>query len=75
MRSVLLLGIVLLAGCQGTTGPFAKPTGKVDQPLYNIEMQKQRARERSMPIDDPNITPNTDSAQYGPSTGPPNGRP
>jgi len=67
-----VLGLVFIAGCQGTLGPWAnrQKTGKVDEPIYNIEMQKQRARERSPLInDDSTITPNSYSGLYGPGRG------
>jgi len=61
---------MLLVGCANTSGPFANKNrpGKVDEPLYNIEMQKQRAREgSSQPFDDVSITPNSYSGSYGPT--------
>jgi len=46
MRRLFVVGILLLAGCQGVSGPFSRPPGRVDDPLLTISEQKARARER-----------------------------
>ena len=60
-RIALLLVLVLLAGCKGTTGPLA--SRKRDQkpdPLYNSEEQKRSVRERYPYLEENrNLTPNS----------------
>ena len=69
MRRVILLGVLLLAGCQSTVGPFA-PRGpeRVDDPLLSIPEQQQRGRDRlALPEDDRGVAPRTFMDRPGPN--------
>jgi hypothetical protein len=58
MRRLLVVGILLLAGCQGVSGPFSRPPGRVDDPLLTISEQKARARERlALPDESQSVGP------------------
>jgi hypothetical protein len=59
MRHTLCLGILLLAGCQNTVGPFAaRQAQRVDDPLLSISEQQRRGRDRlALPEDDPRVSP------------------
>jgi hypothetical protein len=48
MRRILFIGIVLLAGCQGVSGPRDRlgDTRRPDNPALTIEQQKQIGRDR-----------------------------
>jgi hypothetical protein len=62
MHRILLVGVLLLAGCQNLSGPFAprKPE-RVDDPLLSIEEQQRRGRDRlALPVDSPNVAPSND---------------
>ncbi len=60
MRRLFVVGILLLAGCQGVSGPFSRPPGRVDDPLLTISEQKARARERlALPDESLNVAPRT----------------
>ena len=69
MRRVLQLGILLLAGCQTTVGPFApRQPQRVDDPLLSISEQQQRGRDRlALPEDDRNVAPRTYMDRPGPN--------
>ncbi len=72
MRRYLLLGILLLAGCEGVTGPrqHRADTTQVDDPRLTIDEQKQRGRDRLALPDTSDVLPRTynDSALLpGPS--------
>ncbi len=69
MRRMMLLGLVMIAGCNGTVGPFAnRNREKPDNPYYNVEDQKRRGRDRySLPDDSPQVGPRTGIAAYGPT--------
>lgn len=47
MRKLCLLGLLMLTGCQGTTGPFQpRGAGRVDDPRLPITEQQREARDR-----------------------------
>jgi hypothetical protein len=47
MRKLLLVGVLLLAGCQNVAGPFAaRPPQRVDDPHLSIPEQQYRGRDR-----------------------------
>lgn len=71
MRRWLLLSLMLsgLIGCSNITGPIAnrRSPERIDDPLYSIEEQERRGRERlSLPEDD-RMSPNTYMGRYGPT--------
>jgi hypothetical protein len=74
-RLILLLAVITLAGCSRFSGPLeTRRMGKVDprdekgNPLYSIDEQKQRGRERlSIPEDDFRIGPKTYSDRPSPT--------
>jgi hypothetical protein len=62
MRHILILGILCLAGCQSTIGPFAPRTPqRVDDPRNTIPEQESRGRDRYAIPDE--------SQQVGPPSG------
>jgi hypothetical protein len=69
MRRMMLLGLLILAGCQNTIGPLAnRNRERPDQAQYDIEEQKRRGRDRySLPDDSPLIGPRTGISGYGPT--------
>jgi hypothetical protein len=47
MRHLLVLGLLVLAGCQGVQGPMApRSPQRVDDPLLTIGEQERRSRAR-----------------------------
>jgi hypothetical protein len=48
MRRIILLGVLLLAGCEGTTGPLQNRgnLNAVNDPRLSIQEQKALARDR-----------------------------
>lgn len=61
MHRYILLGVLLLAGCQNLVGPFAsrKPE-RVDDPLLTISEQQRRGRDRlALPDESANVAPRT----------------
>jgi hypothetical protein len=47
MRRLLVIGLLLLAGCQGVVGPFQpRSAQRVDDPLLTINEQEKRSRAR-----------------------------
>src|SRR5437868_5498705 len=47
MRKLLLLGVLVLAGCEGFIGPFqSRKPERVDDPQYTISEQERRGRDR-----------------------------
>lgn len=69
MRSLVLLGTLLLAGCQGVIGPFQhrKPE-RVDDPLIPISEQERRGRDRlAIPETDKAVLPRSYSDFLGPN--------
>jgi hypothetical protein len=64
MRWTLLVGLLLLAGCQGVVGPVRRTflSDEVDDPRYTIDEQRQRARDRlGLPEDSSAVGPRTDA--------------
>ena len=53
MRRFMILGVLILAGCQSTVGPFqARSPERVDSPYVSLSEQEARARNRwAMPDD------------------------
>ena len=69
MRKVTFLALVLLAGCKGIKGPLDRSdrADRPDDPLYSIEEQQRRGRDRlSLPEDDHTVRP-TGVDRYGPT--------
>ena len=64
MRHILILGILCLAGCQSTTGPFApRSPMRVDDPRYTLPEQESRARDRfAIPVESPAVGPPSGNA-------------
>jgi hypothetical protein len=53
MRKLVMIGLLLLAGCQNVAGPFQpRPNLRVDDPRVSIEEQKYRARDQLALPDD-----------------------
>jgi len=47
MRKLWMLGLLVLAGCQGVIGPFqSRKPERVDDPQYTISEQQRRGRDR-----------------------------
>jgi hypothetical protein len=70
MRSAILLVMVMcMAGCKGTTGPLANKNrnDRIDDPLLTIDEQQRRGRDRYAIPEDNQGTPNTLSNRYGPT--------
>jgi hypothetical protein len=69
MRQVMLLGILLLAGCKSIIGPFQhRSPERVDDPRLPIYEQERRGRDRYAIMEtDPNVLPKTYSEYYGPN--------
>jgi hypothetical protein len=61
MRRTLLLGFLLLAGCQNIVGPFQpRSPERIDDPLLSINEQRMRGRDRlALPDDSPSVGPTT----------------
>jgi hypothetical protein len=53
MRKLLAIGLLLLAGCQNTYGPFAaRPPQRPDDPRYSIPEQHTRVNDQLAQPDD-----------------------
>lgn len=54
MRRVVVIGMLLITGCQSIKGPFApRPMDRVDDPRLSIPEQQVRGRDRlALPEDD-----------------------
>ena len=62
MRSLLLLGVLLTAGCRNVDGPLSRSQGeRVDDPRYSIQEQERRGRA--------NLALPDESRLVGPSSG------
>jgi hypothetical protein len=63
MRRLLFVGLLLLAGCQGTVGPLQRaftPAPPIDDPRLSITEQQQRERDRlALPDSSPEVGPRT----------------
>jgi hypothetical protein len=48
MHRLIFVGLVFLAGCQGTVGPIKRNaiTDPIDNPRLTMDEQKERARDR-----------------------------
>jgi hypothetical protein len=48
MHRLFCVGLVFLAGCQGTVGPVKRTaiTDPIDRPCLTLDEQKERARDR-----------------------------
>ena len=67
MRNMLMVGILLLTGCQNITGPF-KPRApeRVDDPRFSIREQEARGRDRyAIPDESTLIAPRSGNARPG----------
>ena len=74
MRRSLLLVLALLVGgpvgCQSVKGMFSGRGSreKADDPLYNIDEQQRRGREKiPLPEENTSLLPYIGSANYGPA--------
>ena len=67
MRRLLLVGILLLAGCQNLVGPFrGRAPERVDDPLLTINEQQRRGRDRlALPVESPTVGPRTEVQPQG----------
>lgn len=66
MRRILILGILLLAGCQNISGPFQpRSPVRVDDPCLTIEEQERLGRDRLAYPDD-SVAPPTGVTRPGP---------
>jgi len=62
MHRLLLVGVLVLVGCQGVVGPVKRTaiTDPIDDPRLSIEEQKQRERDRlALPDSSPAAGPQT----------------
>lgn len=68
MKRLMLLSVLLSAGCCGITGPFEhRPTTRVDDPCVSIAQQERTSRERlALPEWDPTVVPGGVSVLPGP---------
>ncbi|MBI3823415.1 MAG: hypothetical protein HY289_12160 [Planctomycetes bacterium] len=59
MRRILILGMLLLAGCQHVSGPFApRSNARADDPRLSIAEQQSRVRDRyALPDASPGVGP------------------
>ncbi len=82
MRRLAILGVLALAGCQTTVGPFAHRTPqRVDDPCVSIAEQQRRGRDRlALPEESPQVAPpaiglpwqhGSDAGSHSPGVGPP----
>ena len=69
MRRILLIGVVLLAGCQGVSGPRDRrgDLSRPDNPELPIELQKQIGRDRlALPESSRTLVPRDNGGFTGP---------
>jgi len=62
MHRLLLVGVLVLAGCQGVVGPVQRTaiTDPIDDRRLSIDEQKQRERDRlALPDASPTVGPQT----------------
>ena len=59
MKRLLLVGVLVLAGCQNILGPFRpREPQRVDDPLLPISEQQRRGRDRyALPEESPKVAP------------------
>jgi hypothetical protein len=67
MRKLIVLGVLVLAGCQNVRGPLQpRPPLRVDDPRLPISEQQKLARERlALPEESPQIAPGGGAARPG----------
>jgi hypothetical protein len=67
MRKLAILGLLVLAGCQNTVGPFGyRPPMRADDPSLPVAEQERRVRDRyAIPDETRNFLPSTKSAPPG----------
>lgn len=67
MRGLLVLGLLLLAGCQNVIGPFRpRSPQRVDDPNISIQDQEFRARDRlALPQENEALAPYSGAARPG----------
>jgi hypothetical protein len=60
MRRLIVLGVLLLAGCQSVRGPLQpREPQRADDPRYSIPEQQRRARDQlALPQETPTVAPN-----------------
>jgi len=66
MRRLLLVGVLLLAGCENLIGPFQRgPVGKVDDTRLPLSEQERLARDRlGIAVTNTTVGPPSASAVY-----------
>lgn len=61
MRRLIVIGLLLLAGCQGIVGPrqrACQTPQRVDDPCLTIDQQERRGRDRlALPDNSPLVAP------------------
>ena len=63
MNRVLVMGLLLLAGCQNVSGPRdrqCRPAGPVDDPCLTIDQQKAKGRDLLAIPETSKVAPPTD---------------
>lgn len=67
MRRLLLIGVMLVAGCQSTVGPFqARSPMRVDAPGVPLQEQEARGRNRyALPDESRGVGPTAGSEYRG----------
>jgi hypothetical protein len=67
MRRILILSVLLAAGCQNLNGPFkGRSPVRVDDPRLSIEEQERLGRDR-LALPDESIAPPSGAARPGQS--------
>ncbi|MCI0684124.1 MAG: hypothetical protein L0Y71_18605 [Gemmataceae bacterium] len=70
MRRCILIGLVLLAGCQNVVGPFRRPSARVDDPRLSISEQEKLGRQfYALPDESPEVAPHSGIARPGTDAG------
>jgi hypothetical protein len=62
MQRILIVGLLLLSGCQGVVGPLERCpwAERVDDPRLSVQEQQRRARDRlALPETSANVAPKT----------------
>ena len=69
MRRLIVVGVLLLAGCRSVVGPFEhRDPQRVDDPLLSIGEQERRSRDRlALPEWSSKVAPPTYADPPGPS--------
>jgi hypothetical protein len=63
MRRLMLVGLILLAGCRGIVGPFERPQVKVDDPRLSIPEQEMLGRHYLSLPDESRLVPPSGAAR------------